>query len=29
MTYNYSSPDYQISSLVSIDEEGNPDFWAC
>ena len=26
MTYNYSSPDYQISSLISIDQEGNPEF---
>ena len=24
--YNYSSPDYEISSLISIDEEGNPEF---
>ncbi|KPK58743.1 MAG: hypothetical protein AMS21_10430 [Gemmatimonas sp. SG8_38_2] len=24
--YNYSSPDYQISSLVSFDQEGNPEF---
>jgi hypothetical protein len=24
--YNYSSPDYEISSLVSFDDEGNPEF---